>query len=99
MDKTIDQSAGVRIRLKVVPGASQTAIVGWLDDRLKLRVSAAPERGRANAAVEALIADSLGLERAAVRVVAGHGSPRKTQRIDGMTETAIMRGLGRNGHG
>src|ERR1051325_9653356 len=61
----------VRLALKVVPGSSKNAIAGWLGDTLKVRVSAAPERGKANDAVEALIADALRLPADRVRIVAG----------------------------
>jgi uncharacterized protein (TIGR00251 family) len=72
----------VRLELKVVPKSSRAQIDGWLGERLKVRVSAPPERGKANAAVEALIAKTLGIPRSAVRVVAGAASPLKTIEID-----------------
>ena len=46
----------VLIRVKVVPGASRAGIAGVLGDRLKVRVSAPAEGGRANKAVCAVIA-------------------------------------------
>ena len=69
----------MRLELKVVPKASRDRVVGWLGDRLKVQVRAAPERGKANAAVEALLAEILG---AAVRIVAGEASPLKTVDVD-----------------
>ena len=83
-----------RLAVKVVPGAARDEIAGWLGDALKLRVSAAPERGKANAAVEALLARALALPRGAVRVVAGETSPRKTVEIDGASEQEIRQRLG-----
>ena len=44
---------------------------GWLDGALKVRVAAVPEAGRANAALEALLALALGIRKSAVRVAAG----------------------------
>ena len=72
----------MRLPLKVVPKASRDRIAGWVGERLKVQVRAAPERGRANAAVEALLAEALGLPRRAVRVVAGRASPEKLVEID-----------------
>jgi len=70
-----------RISVKVVPGASADEIVGWIGDVLKVRVSAPPERGRANAAVCALLAKALRVTDSQVTVVAGGASPRKIVEI------------------
>lgn len=74
-----------KLAVKVVPGASQNEIAGWLGDVLKVRVSAPPERGKANAAVEETIAAALGIPAERVRIAAGHGSPRKVVEIEGFT--------------
>ena len=83
----------VSISVKAVPRASRDEIVGWLDGALKIRVAAAPQDGRANAALEALLAATLGLRKSAVRVAAGHGSPRKRVEIDGIDHAEIERRL------
>ncbi len=41
----------VLVWVKAVPGAAQDTVAGALGDRLKVRVSAAPEDGRANKAI------------------------------------------------
>ena len=81
----------VRLPVKVVPGSSRNAIVGWLGDALKVRVTAAPEHGKANAAVAAILAERLGIAAGNVRVIAGHGSPRKVFEIAGLSESEIHR--------
>ncbi len=50
-----------RFKLKVVPGASRSEVTGWLGDRLKVRVCAPSENGKANVAVETLVAQALNL--------------------------------------
>lgn len=82
-----------RLALKVVPGSSREGIAGWLGDALKLRVRAPAERGRANAAVEALLADALGVSATQVRIVAGHGAARKTVEIVGLSEGEVRERL------
>jgi hypothetical protein len=82
-----------RIAVKVVPRAARDEIVGWLGDALKVRVAAPPQDGRANAALEALLAATLGVSRSAVRVVAGHGSARKRVEIDGLERGEVERRL------
>ena len=51
-----------RLSLKVVPGSSRDEVVGWLANALKVKVKAPPEKGRANEAVVALLADRLGID-------------------------------------
>jgi len=69
--------------VKVVPGASRTAIAGTLGERLKVRVASPPEQGRANAALCAFLAKQLGLRAADVSVAGGSTSPEKVVRIAG----------------
>ena len=87
-----------RLRVKVAPGASADGIQGWLGDELTVRVSAAPERGKANAALLEILAEALGLPRRAIRIVSGHGSPRKIVEIHGMNEADARRSLGSAPH-
>lgn len=94
---TGDSANRVRLRLKVVPGASSAGIVGWLGPTLKVRVTAAPEKGKANAAVTALLAAELGLPPAGVRIVSGGGSPNKVVEIEGANEADVLRQIGKAG--
>jgi len=75
--------------VKVVPGASRDAIAGWLGEALKVRVRATPERGKANAAVEAIVARALGVPGRSVRVASGQTSPHKVLEISGLSEAEI----------
>lgn len=79
----------VVIRVKVVPGASRSAISGLLGDRLKVRVAAPPEGGKANAAVCDLLAKALGVAAKSVSVDAGPTNPEKTIRVRGATLDAV----------
>lgn len=83
-----------RIAVKVSPKASRNAINGWHETVLKLAVTAAPERGRANAAVTELLADALDLPKSAVRVVAGETSKTKQVEIIGLEMTEVLARLG-----
>ena len=58
-----------------------------------MRVTAVPERGKANAAVIALIAKALGVPKRNVEVVRGHTSRDKTISIDGVTRDEALRRL------
>jgi len=81
----------LRLQVKVIPGASREGVAGWVGDRLKLRVTAPPEKGRANAAVVDLLAAALGVPRARVRIAAGGGTPLKTVEVDVPDPAAALR--------
>ena len=73
-----------RLRLRVAPGAARPAVVGRHGDAWKVRVTAAPERGRANDAVLALLAETLELPRASVSLVSGGSSRDKIVELAGI---------------
>ena len=79
------------IAVKVVPRAAQDEIVGWLEGVLKVRVTAPPQDGRANSALEVLLAAKLRLKKSAVTVAAGLASARKRVAIEGLTRDEIIR--------
>lgn len=81
------------LRLRVVPGSAKPGMVGRYGDAWKLRVNAPPERGQANEATLDLLADTLGLPAANVRLVSGHGSRDKTVEVAGLTTAEAERRL------
>ncbi len=83
----------MRLSIKVVPGSSRAAILGRFGEGWRLAVTAPPEKGKANTAVEVLLATALDLPRSAVTVVVGHGQPRKQVEIDGLDSAEIDRRL------
>lgn len=95
MSACLSQTAeGVEIRMKVVPGASRDRIAGLLGDALKVQVAAAPERGKANAAVVALIAKVLGVASRDVLVIHGQTSPQKVLLVREARVAAVAAALG-----
>ena len=73
-----------RLRLRVVPGARASRLVGRHGDAWKLQVAAPPERGAANEAVVRLLADALGIDRGDVILVSGHASRDKIVELAGI---------------
>lgn len=71
----------VLLDVHVQPGGSRDEVVGRHGDALKIKVSAPPEGGQANAAVCRLLADAFGVPRASVEVTSGASSRRKRIRI------------------
>jgi uncharacterized protein (TIGR00251 family) len=79
-----------RLKVKVVPGASRTEVVGRLGEALKVRVAAPPEGGKANREVVALLAAKVGLPVAAVTVVSGQASPSKVLAFQGLDAATLQ---------
>jgi uncharacterized protein len=81
------------LRLRVVPGSTRPGIVGRHGEGWKVRVAAAPERGRANEAVLELLAETLSLPRASVSLVSGSSSRDKIVELAGLAPDEIDRRL------
>lgn len=82
-----------RLNLKVVPGSSRNQIVGWLGDALKIKVTATPEKGKANEAVIELLAEALGIDTSGIQIESGHSSPSKIVAITDIDDEAIKKSL------
>ncbi len=77
---------GAELRVRAQPNASKDAIEGQGADAsgqafLKVRVRAVPEKGKANAAIEKLLAKALGVPASAVTIEKGETQRIKTVRI------------------
>jgi uncharacterized protein (TIGR00251 family) len=86
-------TSSTRVRLRVSPGAGRAAIVGRHGDGWKVRVTAAPEHGRANDAVLRLLADALSLPRESLTLVSGHSGRDKIVELTGLGPGLIERRL------
>jgi uncharacterized protein len=78
------------LKVKVIPGAAQNKIAGWLGDAVKIRVQAPPEKGKANAAVISLLADFLDIPAKQLSICAGHASQHKVVEIQGITAAELI---------
>ncbi|WP_055046992.1 DUF167 family protein [Devosia sp. A16] len=79
---------GVRLHLRVTPNAGLDRIDGFetRDDGatvLRVRVSAVPDKGKANAAVIAVLAKALGVPKSTITLVTGDTARLKTLHVSG----------------
>lgn len=86
-----------KLSLKVAPKSSRNAVTGWMDDTLKLSVTAAPDKDKANQAVIKVLAAALDVSRTGIRIVRGETTTQKQVEIDGLSETEIFRRLHKPG--
>ena len=86
----------IRLSLRLTPNSGRDAIEGIEADAdglplLKARVTAVPEKGKANKALIALVAKRLGVAKSNIFLVAGETARKKILRIDGDTEDLCLR--------
>ena len=70
-------------RVKVIPKSSKTALAGYLPDGTwKIKIAAAPEKGKANRALIEFLAAHLNVAKSRVRITSGATSPLKRIHVD-----------------
>jgi uncharacterized protein YggU (UPF0235/DUF167 family) len=82
------RAGGAEFRVRLTPKGGRDALEGWTkaadgSEHLKARVRAAPESGKANAALIALLADALGVGKSAFEIVSGQTARLKAVRVTG----------------
>jgi uncharacterized protein (TIGR00251 family) len=90
-----ESKAEVTLSVRVQPKSSADRILGEHGGALKVSVTAAPEKGKANAAVIALLAEKLGVPKSAIEIVRGEASRLKTVRIRGVAKETVSALLSR----
>jgi uncharacterized protein (TIGR00251 family) len=74
-----------RLKVRVVPGSGRSEIVGRYGEAWKVRVGAAPERGRANDELLRLLSKELGVRQAQLSVVSGRAGRDKVVELRGLS--------------
>ena len=77
--------SGTSIRVKVQPKASLSRVIGFREDVLQVRVAAAPEKGKANEALLAVLSERFGVARKDIRIISGHTSRNKHVFVGGLS--------------
>jgi uncharacterized protein (TIGR00251 family) len=85
---------GVVFTAKIVPGSSSpTKICGLLDGMLKVKVSAPPEKGKANQCLIKYLAGKLGVKKNSVSIVSGQTSVVKHIQVTGLSKDTLLKKL------
>jgi uncharacterized protein YggU (UPF0235/DUF167 family) len=84
------------LQIKVIAKSSRNRIVGWMEEVLKVSVTATPTRGEANLAVRHLLATTLGLPKSRIQIVTGATASRKQVQVEGLDDAEIYRRLEHN---
>ena len=87
MDKVPGPTANFPIRVQ--PKSSKDQVVGYREGVLQLRVTAPPDKGRANAAVLSMLAQALGVAKSRVRIVRGQTSRNKVVTVESLSPEGV----------
>lgn len=85
---------GVIFGVRVVPRASKSEIAGEIDGNLRVRISAPPVDGAANAELIRALAKYFDVAKSSVEIVSGQTSKTKRIRINGVTAAQLQSLLG-----
>ena len=75
----------MQLKIRVQPRAGRNAVEVSDDGAVRIRVTASPDRGKANEAALELLAKRLQVPKSAVRIASGHRARDKTLEIGGIT--------------
>jgi len=77
--------------VKVLPKTSREEIVGWEEEKLKIRLKAAPEKGEANRALISFLAKKLEVAKHSITITHGETCRHKRLVIDGLTQAQALK--------
>ena len=89
-------AGGVIFTAKIVPGSSKTSLCGSLDGMVKIKVSAAPEKGKANHCLIDFLTKQLRVKKKAIRVISGQTNPVKSIEVLGISAEELKTKMGLN---
>jgi len=89
----VPHAAGTVVPVRAQPGARKNAVLGERAGALRVAVSAAPEKGKANAAIQEVLAEALGCKRSQIELLSGETSRDKTFVVSGLPAEELRRRL------
>jgi len=88
-----EANGSVTFSVRVVPRSNRNLIVGVGGGALKIKLTALPVEGAANAALIEFVAEWLGVRRSAVSIISGDKARNKLVRVNGVTKEQILKKL------
>ena len=89
----IEDARGVIVPVRAQAGARQNGVIGEHAGKLRVSVSAAPERGKANEAITHVLAEAIGCRALRVRLLSGASSREKRFLVEGETLAVVLERL------
>lgn len=93
MIELLPHERGIVIQVKAQPQARKNAIVGEHAGMVRVAVTAAPEKGKANDAILEVLADALGCRASALTLLSGETHREKKVLAEGWSAEAVREKL------
>lgn len=93
MIEVTPHAEGAVLMVRAQPGARKNAVVGEHAGALRVAVSAPPEKGKANAAIQDVLAEALGCKSSQIDLLSGETSRVKKFLVTGVTLDELRRRL------
>jgi uncharacterized protein (TIGR00251 family) len=90
---TDSQNRGIIVHILAHAGAKRDAILGERAGSLRVSVTAPPEKGKANAAIQTVLAAAIACNRNQITLVSGASARRKKFLIEGISPDELNRRL------
>jgi uncharacterized protein (TIGR00251 family) len=91
MSVAVKEGAGfITFDVKVIPGSSKNMISGEQNGALKIKISAAPDKGKANTELTDFISAVFGVKNSGVEIIRGEKSRHKSLKISGITKEKFL---------
>jgi hypothetical protein len=86
---------GIAFGIIAKPGSRVNELAGFHDGCLRVRITAAPEKGKANKAIIALLSKKLKISKSSLQIISGETSSRKKIIAKGIASDKLLAVLGK----
>lgn len=86
-------SEGVILPVKAQPGARKNEIAGQRNGRLIVKCTQAPEKGKANDAIIAILAKTLDIRKSSISLISGQTNSEKKFLLENVTTEELLHAL------
>jgi len=91
-----ETSTGICFEVKIIPNASKNQIVGFENDKLKIRIQKAPERNKANKELIAFLSGIFKIAKSKIKIIKGEKSQIKKIEVEGLLKKDALDAIDQN---
>lgn len=88
-----EYKSGTLFQIKVITNAKKNEVIGWQENFLKIRITAIPEKGRANEEILSFLAKYTSLKKSQLSIYLGDTSNKKTLLVENISPQELKEKL------